>query len=71
MALMPDKHPLVERGAVSWKDLAQYPLIVLTAKSPSGHLADEAFAVAGAAVEPKYEAACSSTIISMVAAGRG
>lgn len=71
MALMPDKHPLVERGTVSWKDLAQYPLIALTAKSPSRHLADEAFAASGVAVVPKYEAAFSSTIISMVAAGLG
>lgn len=71
MALMPDKHPLVERGAVSWKDLALYPLIALTAQSPSRHLADDAFAAAGVVVKPQYEASFSSTIISMVAAGLG
>lgn len=71
MALLPDRHPLVERGTVSWKDLSQHPLISLSAASPSRHLADQAFASAGVSVVPKYEAAFSSTIISMVAAGLG
>jgi DNA-binding transcriptional LysR family regulator len=71
MALMPDKHPLFERGTVSWKELSQYPFVSLTAASPSRHLADQAFAAAGVTVVPKFEASFSSTIISMVAAGLG
>ncbi|AGU48185.1 transcriptional regulator, LysR family [Variovorax paradoxus B4] len=71
MALMPDEHPLVARGTVSWKELSQHPLIALTAASPSRHLADQAFATAGVTAVPKYEASFSSTIISMVAAGLG
>lgn len=71
VALVADGHPLAERGAVSWKELAQYPLICLTEQSPSRTLADAAFQAAGVHAVPAHQASFSSTVISMVAAGLG
>jgi DNA-binding transcriptional LysR family regulator len=71
VAVIPDGHPLLERGVVGWKELARHPLVALSSQSPSRQLADQAFAAAGVSVTPAYEASFSSTIISMVAAGLG
>ncbi|MBB3641672.1 LysR family transcriptional regulator [Variovorax atrisoli] len=71
VALMPDGHPLTQRGSVSWRELAQHPLVCLPERSPSRALADDAFEAAGLKPVPAYEATFSSTLISMVAAGMG
>lgn len=71
VALVADGHPLTERGAVGWKELARYPLICLSGQSPSRALADAAFEEAGVRPVVAHEAAFSSTVISMVAAGLG
>jgi len=71
VALVADGHPLADKGAVTWRDLASFPLICLSARSPSRVLADAAFQNAGVAVTPAFEASFSSTVISMVAAGLG
>lgn len=71
VAVLPDGHPLLDRGVVGWKELASYPLVALSPQSPSRQLANSAFAAAGVSVAPAYEASFSSTIISMVAAGLG
>lgn len=71
VALLGDGHPLVDKGAVTWRELAEFPLICLSPHSPSRVLADAAFQSAGVSVTPAYEAAFSSTVISMVAAGLG
>ncbi|WP_143684611.1 LysR family transcriptional regulator [Variovorax sp. KK3] len=71
VALIPDGHLLAERGSVSWRELAQQPLICLSAESPSRALADAAFESAGIKPVAAYEATFSSTVISMVAAGMG
>ena len=56
---------------MSWRDLAKYPLICLSPRSPSRVLADAAFLEAGVSFRPAFEASFSSTVISMVAAGLG
>jgi len=71
VALVDDDHPLAGKGTVSWRDLAKYPLICLSARSPSRALADAAFLEAGVSFTLAYEASFSSTVISMVAAGLG
>ncbi|MCC2673231.1 MAG: transcriptional regulator, LysR family [Ramlibacter sp.] len=71
VALVGDGHPLVGKGAVNWRELAEFPLICLSPRSPSRALADAAFESAGVSVKVAYEAAFSSTVISMVAAGLG
>jgi LysR family carnitine catabolism transcriptional activator len=71
VALVPDGHPLAQRGSVSWRELAKHPLICLPAQSPSRALADAAFQEAGLRPVPAYEVTFSSTAISMVAAGLG
>lgn len=71
VALVADSHPLAERGVVSWRELAQHPLVCLSPQSPSRALADAAFETAGVRPNVAYEAAFSSTVISMVAAGLG
>ena len=71
VALVGDGHPLAARRTLTWRDLARYPVIALTPRSPSRALADAAFRAAGIAPTPAYEASFSSTVISMVAAGLG
>jgi DNA-binding transcriptional LysR family regulator len=71
VALVGDGHSLAEKGTVSWHDLASYPLICLSPRSPSRALADAAFLQAGVSFSPAYEASFSSTVISMVVAGLG
>lgn len=71
VALVADGHPLAERGAVGWRELAQHPLVCLSEQSPSRALADAAFQSAGVRPVPAFEVAFSSTVISMVAAGLG
>jgi LysR family transcriptional regulator, carnitine catabolism transcriptional activator len=71
IALMPDGHPLADRGSVTWRELAQHPLICMHEQSPSRALADAAFESAGLKPVPAFEVAFSSTVISMVAAGMG
>ncbi|MGQ3178865.1 MAG: LysR family transcriptional regulator [Variovorax sp.] len=71
VALVPDGHPLAERGAVTWRELAKHPLISLSDQSPSRALADAAFDSVGLRPVPAHVATFSSTLISMVAAGMG
>lgn len=71
VVLVADSHPLAERGAISWRELAQHPLICLSEQSPSRALADAAFQSAGVRPIVAHEVAFSSTVISMVAAGMG
>jgi DNA-binding transcriptional LysR family regulator len=71
VALLGDRHPLAARPAVTWRELADHPLIVLASGSPLRAMVDRALADAGVRVEPAYEASFSSTVISMVAAGLG
>lgn len=71
VALLGEGHPLQSKRAVTWRELARFPVIALTARSPSRTLADTAFRAAGVTIEPAYEASFSSTVISMVAAGLG
>lgn len=70
-ALVGDRHALAGKRSVSWRELAEHPLIALGAGSPLRALVDRALADAGVRVEPAYEASFSSTVISMVAAGLG
>lgn len=71
VALLGDGHPLAKKRAVTWRELARFPLICLTPRSPSRQLADAALRTAGVHVTPAYEVSFSSTVISMVAAGLG
>lgn len=71
VALLGEGHPLAAKRSVTWRELARYPLIALTPRSPSRALADAAFRAAGVTVAPAFEASFSSTVISMVAAGLG
>jgi DNA-binding transcriptional LysR family regulator len=66
-----ERHPLGARRTVSWRELAEHPLIVLGAGSPLRTLVDRALAEAGVRVEPAYEVSFSSTVISLAAAGLG
>lgn len=71
VAVLPEGHVLLEKSAVSWKELARCPMVALSPQSPSRYLVDRTFAALGLSVTPSYEASFSSTIISMVAAGLG
>ncbi|HUK64015.1 MAG TPA: LysR substrate-binding domain-containing protein, partial [Dongiaceae bacterium] len=70
-AVCGERHPLAERGAVTWRELAEHPLILLGRGSPLRALQDQAVASVGGRVEPAFEVSFSSTAISMVAAGLG
>ena len=71
IALVPERHALAAQRAVSWRELAAHPLVVLATGSPLRALAERALDEAGVRVEPAYEVSFSSTVISMVAAGLG
>jgi len=71
IALVPERHALAAQRAVSWRELALHPLVVLATGSPLRALVERALDEAGVRVEPAYEVSFSSTVISMVAAGLG
>jgi DNA-binding transcriptional LysR family regulator len=71
VALVGARHPLADRREITWRELAEHPLIVLASGSPLRTMIDRGLAQAGVRVEPAYEASFSSTVISMVAAGLG
>lgn len=70
-ALLAERHPLAERRAISWRELAEHPLIVLATGSPLRALVERAFAEADVRFELAHEVSFSSTVISMVAVGLG
>jgi DNA-binding transcriptional LysR family regulator len=70
-AVIGERHPLAERATIGWRELGDYPLILLGRGSPIRALQDRALATAGFTGEPAFEVSFSSTAISMVAAGLG
>ena len=70
-AVYPARHPLSTKRRVTWRDLADEPLVLLPKQSSVRGLAEHGFAAAGIAREPDYEVANMVTALSMVRAGLG
>jgi DNA-binding transcriptional LysR family regulator len=71
VALLPAGHALAAKRVVSWRELAEQPLILLGAGSPLRRLVEQALAANDIALAPAHEVSFSSTAISMVAVGLG
>jgi DNA-binding transcriptional LysR family regulator len=64
-------HPLAKRRAVSWRQLAPYPVILAGEVSGNRPLLDTALAGRNIALRAQYEVQRSSTAAGLVAAGVG
>ncbi|MFL9915494.1 LysR family transcriptional regulator [Paraburkholderia fungorum] len=71
LLIVPTDHPLAQHAQVSWKDLARYPLIALTARNVTRQLIDRSALEAGVRLMPQYEVSQVCTVIGMVSAGLG
>ncbi|MFM0201487.1 LysR family transcriptional regulator [Paraburkholderia fungorum] len=71
LLIVPTDHPLAQYAEVSWKDIARYPLIALTARNVTRQLIDRSALEAGVRLVPQYEVSQVWTVIGMVTAGLG
>lgn len=71
VAVLPPGHPLARRRTLPPHILAQEPLILTDPGSSVRALAERAFAEAGLALRPAYEATYMSTAVALVRAGLG
>jgi LysR family carnitine catabolism transcriptional activator len=71
LLILPTDHPLAQHAQVSWKDIARYPLIALTARNVTRQLIDRSALEAGVRLMPQYEVSQVWTVIGMVTAGLG
>jgi DNA-binding transcriptional LysR family regulator len=71
IAVVAPGHPLAGRGAVSPRDLADYPLISFSRSLPLGHLVEQAFREAGVPRRIALEVTQSSLAAAMARAGIG
>jgi LysR family carnitine catabolism transcriptional activator len=71
LLVVPTGHPLAQHAQVSWRDIARYPLIALTARNVTRQLIERNALEAGVRLLPEYEVSQVWTVIGMVAAGLG
>ncbi len=71
LLIVPADHPLAQYAQVSWRDVARYPLIALTARNATRQLIDRSALEAGVRLMPQYEVSQVWTVVGMVAAGLG
>jgi DNA-binding transcriptional LysR family regulator len=71
VAVFPAQHRFAKRKALTWKELAGEPLVLLTGRSSVRALAEQHFAAAGLSAEPTYDVAGMVTALAMVRAGLG
>ncbi|ONG50650.1 hypothetical protein BKE38_17710 [Pseudoroseomonas deserti] len=71
VAVLPPDHPLAARPRLTLEELAATPLVLTDPESSLRALAEAAFASAGLAPRPAYEATYMSTAVALVRAGLG
>jgi LysR family carnitine catabolism transcriptional activator len=71
VAILPKNHPLAAKKSVVIKDLAKYPLLLLTSPTNVRIILEQAFDNANCLFMPVYEASNPSTIGGMIKAGLG
>jgi DNA-binding transcriptional LysR family regulator len=71
VAVLPPGHPLAARASLTLAELAATPLVLTDPESSLRALAEAAFAAAGLAPRPAYEATYMSTAVALVRAGLG
>jgi DNA-binding transcriptional LysR family regulator len=71
VAVFPASHPLARLQRLTWRDLAQVPVLALRRGSVFRDLAEGGFAAAGASLQPAFEADYVGSLIGMVDAGLG
>lgn len=71
VAVFPARHAFARRKAVTWRDVAGEPLVLLTGRSAVRALAEQHFAALGLTTEPTYDVAGMVTALAMVRAGLG
>lgn len=71
VAVFDPTHALAGRRRLTWRCVADYPLIGMSRDSSVRRLTGSAFARCGLVVEPRYEAKYMSTAIGLVASGLG
>jgi DNA-binding transcriptional LysR family regulator len=70
-AFLPQDHPLAQRRELSWKQLADAPLIGPRLGNPVRAVLDQTLAREGIALTWRYEASLPLTIVGMVEGGMG
>jgi DNA-binding transcriptional LysR family regulator len=71
VAVFPASHPLARLQRLTWRDLAQVPVLALRRGSVFRDLAEGGFAAAGTSLKPAFEADYVGSLIGMVDAGLG
>lgn len=69
LAVFPVKHRFAGKRRITWRDLAQEPLVLLPRQSSVREMVDGAFSHSGLMVEPAYEVANMVTAMGMARAG--
>ncbi|SIT04470.1 LysR family transcriptional regulator, carnitine catabolism transcriptional activator [Neptunomonas antarctica] len=71
IAVLPEKHPLINQEVIQWQQLLQYDFIILQRPSSVRLLVDQMLEQEGLALSPQFETHQLATIGRMVATGLG